>query len=59
MKKSNKDLQRELDIQKWVESEKHCEDMCRKMPYCEYCKGEAEYPCAKAYNRMKKDEVKA
>lgn len=49
-----KELQMHLDIQKWHESENHGEDMCRKLPHCQFCKGEEEYPCAKAYNRMAK-----
>lgn len=48
------ELQTHLDIVKWHESENNGMDMCRHMPYCDYCKGEDEYPCALAYERMEK-----
>ena len=48
------ELQTHLDIVKWHESENNGMDMCRHMPYCDYCKGEEEYPCALAYERMEK-----
>lgn len=54
-----KDLQMHLDFQKWTESEKVGEDLCGKLPYCEVCEGEEEYPCAKAYNRFYQSEKKA
>ncbi|HIU60345.1 MAG TPA: hypothetical protein IAB05_03010, partial [Candidatus Stercoripulliclostridium merdigallinarum] len=51
------ELQNHLDIRKWHESENNGMDMCRHMPYCDYCKGEEEYPCALAYERMEKAEA--
>lgn len=56
---TEKELQQQLDIKKWVESEKNCEDMCRLMPYCAYCDITAENPCAKAYNKMAEVEAAA
>ena len=48
------EMQNHLDIVKWHESENNGMDMCRHMPYCDWCKGEEEYPCALAYERMEK-----
>ena len=53
------EVQTHLDIVKWHESEDHGMDMCRHMPYCEYCRGEEEYPCAKAYERMEQAKAEA
>ena len=36
------EVQTHLDIVKWHESEDRGMDMCRHMPYCEYCRGEEE-----------------
>lgn len=56
MKKTNLTLQQELDVKKWSASEEKGTDMCGHMPYCGYCKIKEEYPCAKAYNRMIKEQ---
>lgn len=53
------EVQTHLDIVKWHESEDRGMDMCRHMPYCEYCRGEEEYPCAKAYERMEQAKAEA
>ncbi len=60
MVKTNQELQNELDVSKWRESEIQGRDMCKSLSYCEYCEGEPEYPCAKAYRRAQKaQKVKA
>ena len=46
------ELQNHLDIRKWHESENNGMDMCRHMPYCDYCKGEEVSAWALAYERM-------
>lgn len=54
MAKTNKDLQQELDILKWEESQKNGTDMCGSMPYCGHCEMEPEFPCARAHRRHQK-----
>lgn len=54
MAKTNVELQQELDVLKWEESQKNGADMCGNMPYCPSCQMEPEFPCAKAYRRAKK-----
>lgn len=49
---NNVELQKQLDMQKWALSVEKEEDMCGKLPYCNYCKMSEEYPCAEAYIRM-------
>lgn len=34
---TNKERQKQLDKQKWIESENKGEDMSGMMPYCAYC----------------------
>lgn len=52
---SLKELQNELDIQKWNLSEKENKDMCGTLPFCVECDKTVEYPCA---NAMKKSSEK-
>ena len=65
---SNKDLQQQLDKEKWLESEKAGYDKSGDMPYCEHCfykeldgfcsqphkERECNSLCAKAYNKSKR-----
>ncbi len=44
------ELQKTLDKEKWIESEKIGRDLCGEMPYCVNCRKEVENPCAKAYS---------
>jgi hypothetical protein len=62
----NKERQKKLDEQKWLESEKEFCDKTGEMPYCFYCLYQTQYLvcqatqeerengciCAKAYNKM-------
>ncbi len=48
---SNKERQRQLDKEKWLDSEKHGKDMCGEYPYCSACDKSVEYPCARAFNK--------
>ena len=49
-----KQRQQKLDLQKWVDSKRNGKDMCGEYDYCVLCDKTAEFPCAKAYNKMKK-----
>ena len=51
-------LQIHLDIVKWHKSENEGRDMCRYLEYCEFCKWEDEYKCARPYLRMVEAEEK-
>ena len=53
------DLQRSLDIRKWHDSEDNGIDMCRHYEFCKSCKFEADFPCARAYNRMELEKDKS
>lgn len=46
---TEKDLQNELDIKKWLDSEKENMDLCGTYDFCKGCNKEIEFPCAKAY----------
>lgn len=51
------ELQRELDADKWYESEKAGRDVCGEFPYCRRCVKGIEFPCATAYTAFyAKDE---
>ena len=52
-------LQAQIDVEKWLASERAGRDLCGCMTWCVYCiKGE-EYPCAKAQLREKMDQALA
>lgn len=51
---SNKERQGRLDEKKWLDGIKFGKDMCGEYDYCALCDKTEEFPCAKAYNRMKK-----
>lgn len=52
------DLQKKLDIEKWLESEVKGRDMCGAYDFCAYCENETELPCASAYERLQNTSVK-
>ena len=52
------DLQRSLDLRKWHDSEDNAMDMCRHYDFCVFCKFEADFPCARAYNRFEQSKKK-
>ena len=70
MKLTNKEMQKELDFQKWNLSQVEKKDLSGQMEYCSFCpfqidKAKCDCPqamreeetlCAKAFNRMKKAE---
>ncbi len=41
--------QKQLDLKKWVDSEKENHDTCGKYDYCASCDKSLKYPCAHAY----------
>ena len=43
------ELQLELDVKKWIESERAGKDLCGSYSYCEFCEKELKNPCAEAY----------
>lgn len=51
------DLQRSLDLRKWHDSEDNAIDMCRHYDYCVFCKFEADFPCARAFNRFEQSKT--
>ena len=53
---TNKELQLDLDIKKWIESERAGKDLCGSYAYCEYCDKDLKYPCAEAYNLALEDD---
>ncbi len=50
----NNDLQKELDIKKWIESEQAKKDLCSTYDYCQNCDKTKENPCALAYSKYNK-----
>ena len=40
--------QEELDVKKWLVSEKNGSDACGDFDYCKHCDKTIEYPCAVA-----------
>lgn len=48
----NRELQHEMDVRKWIDSEKSSKDTCGTYEYCAYCAKQEETPCANAYERM-------
>lgn len=58
MRKSNDDLQLELDIKKWLESEEKAKDLCGSYDFCTKCNKEPKIPCALAYKAYNKKKAK-
>lgn len=48
-------LQNEIDIKKWLDSEKAKRDLCGNYLFCKYCDKSLANPCASAYKKMKSD----
>ncbi len=47
-------LQRKIDYQKWLESEKQHKDMCGSYDFCHYCDKSLTNPCAHAVDAIEK-----
>lgn len=41
-------IQKKVDFDKWLDSEKKKKDMCGTYDFCKYCKKELTNPCAHA-----------
>lgn len=50
-------LQKKIDVEKWLASERAGRDLCGSMSWCVYCIKAEEYPCAKAQFREKLDRA--
>lgn len=50
-------LQAQIDVKKWLASERAGRDLCGSMSWCVYCMKGEEYPCAKAQFREKLDRA--
>lgn len=49
------DLQRVLDIEKYILSKNAGVDLCGKLDYCKYCNKKNKYPCASAKRKLDKE----
>lgn len=49
-----KNLQQELDIKKWLESEEAHKDLCSTYDFCSKCDKSKDNPCALAYTTFNK-----
>lgn len=56
--KKNTELQQELDIKKWLESEQAKKDLCSTYDYCTKCDKNKNEPCALAYKAFNKKPSK-
>lgn len=52
------ELQKELDIKKWLESEKAQKDLCSTYDFCQKCNKDDSTPCALAYTAFNKKPTK-
>ena len=49
------DLQRVLDIEKYILSKNAGVDLCGKLDYCKHCNKKNKYPCASAKRKLDKE----
>lgn len=52
------ELQKELDVKKWLESEQAQKDLCSTYDFCEKCNKDNTTPCALAYKAFNKKPSK-
>ena len=52
---NKKEIQNDLDIKKWLESEIVNRDLCGTYPFCEFCDKSLKFPCAEAYDEYLKE----
>ncbi len=50
------ELQKQMDIEKWYDSQKAKFDTCGTYSYCKYCIMDEATPCANAFMKMGKEE---
>ena len=51
------DLQREIDREKWLASERAGRDLCGTADYCAFCNKKECNPCARAFRAWEKNEM--
>ena len=49
-------LQSDLDVKKYTDSETAHRDLCGSYDYCVLCNKKNKYPCASAYEKLNKEE---
>lgn len=55
--KDDEEIQKRLDVKKWLDSEQANKDKCGTYIYCQFCNKDKKYPCAyalKKFNEKKK-----
>ncbi len=52
------ELQKKLDVIKYLESEKAGKDLCGTYTYCKHCNKKNKYPCAAASRHTQKKRTK-
>lgn len=45
-------IQKKIDFDKWLDSEKQHKDMCGSYDFCKYCDIKSENPCATAISKI-------
>lgn len=53
------DLQQQLDVRKWLDSEENQMDMCGNYEYCTFCDKSDPEPCASAFLRKEQFDAEA
>ena len=53
---NKKEMQKKIDVEKWLKSEKAGRDLCGEEDFCAYCDKSEEYPCGRAYV-LKKEAI--
>lgn len=48
------ELQNQLDVKKYIESERFGKDLCGAYFYCKHCNKKNKFPCASAYKKIMK-----
>ena len=49
------ELQKQLDLEKYIASNEAGVDLCGKLTYCKYCNKKNKYPCASAKRKLDKE----
>lgn len=56
-KENLENLQAVIDVDKIINSQLHNRDLCGEYaPFCDFCDKSLQYPCARAYVKMKQSE---
>ena len=49
------ELQKQLDLEKYIASNEAGTDLCGKLEYCKHCNKKNKYPCASAKRKLDKE----